>query len=164
MEYLDTTNDVRQCTQANNEFSRTDCCQGGGSACGILFPYALYHKACIEGGWPEFNKYGFTSSDTRYRANPALSWDELKKQLSTASNCKSAPVAFSWSWVGKSYGHMMVARGYEDDSAGKHWVHINDPSWPCIGDARLIPYDEYVERAGDHTHSVDYYNIRRQTP
>ncbi len=161
MAYLGTN--VAQCTQANDRFNRADCCNDGGGTCGNLFTVITYlanHAACINPAWPDFGHYNF---DAAISAG-ALSWTDLRKQLSDAPHCRRTPVAFTWDWTGGG-AHMMVAHGYAsvDIFAGNlDFVAIRDPWPPCSGDSKIITYDEYVARAGDHTHSIDYYNIRQR--
>ena len=150
MDYLG--NNVSQCTEANNRFSRSDCCtlalcpypdaptyDTGGNCVGCTCP-----------GWPEFDKYGFTFNRT---SSAALTWDQLKQQLS----CKKKPVAFSWAWAGGG-GHMMVAKGYLTQD-NINYVEILDPWAPCSGDERIITYDFYNAAAADHTHMDDFYDV-----
>jgi hypothetical protein len=145
-------NDVAQCTQANNRFGVTDCCPvppciNSGS-----------HPSCVQGGWPQYNLYGFTFSSTSW--GTALTWSQLKAQIDS-----NKPVGFSWGWTGGG-GHYMVAKGYSVVS-GVDMVAINDP-WPpasaCTktggGVTKLITYSEYVSGA-DHTHWQDDYNITK---
>lgn len=146
MDYLG--HDVSQCVQANNRFGRNDCCNI--SPC----PNPPQNHACVSGGWPEFEKYDFTSKQT---ANAALSWVDLKAQVSTASNCKKKPFCFSWHWPGGG-GHMMVIRGYQTVN-GVNYVSVRDPWPPCVGDSYIITYDYYVTSPGHHTHWNDYYDI-----
>lgn len=134
---------VTQCTEANNRFGRTDCCDG--SSCPM--------PNCDSGGWPEYPKYGFSASTT---SSAALSWDELWNQI----NCRQDPVAFSWAWTGGG-GHMMVVRGLQIQADGTKMVQINDPWSPCVGNTRWISYDAYVQQAGSYTHWNDYYNITK---
>jgi len=162
MDYLGTT--VAQCTEANDSFGRTDCCNDNGGTCGGMFSvlvYILNHAACINPGWPDFGNYGFDSTVL----NDALSWNDLRKQLSDAPHCRKTPVAFSWGWSGGG-GHMMVARGYASVTVPMFGnfdvVAIRDPWPPCSGDSKIITYGEYVERKGDHVHWSDYYDIRRR--
>ena len=68
---------VTQCDEANRRFGRTDCCNNPTPA------------ACINGGWPEFDKYGYTFSVT---ADAPLTWDQVKKHI----YCRKQPFAFSW--------------------------------------------------------------------
>lgn len=145
MEFLGTP--VAQCTQANNRFDRTDCCNIQGC------PNPETDHGCVQGGWPEFDKYGFSSDITD---NAALSWDALWNQV----NCKRKPVAFSWKWDGGG-GHMMVIRGLRIASDGTRMVQINNPWAPCTGDTQWITYANYIQQEGDHTHWNDYYNITR---
>lgn len=135
---------VRQCTQANNRLGRNDCCN------------SPTPQDCIKGGWPEFQKYGFSFSMTQ---GAPLSWAALQRQLARGESCRNAPVAFSWGWTGGG-GHMMVAKGYKT-VGGTRYVEINDPWAPNVGDHRFITYDFYVASPGSHTHWNDYYNIAR---
>jgi hypothetical protein len=139
MGFLGTTNDISQCTQANNEFSMSNCCNG---------PTPLL---CVNGGWPQFPKYGF-SSDTTIDA--PLSWDLLKIQI----DCLKKPVAFSWHWIG-SGGHVMVVTGYAVID-GENMVFVNDPWEPNVGAQYHITYDDFVS-GSDHTHWNDFYNISK---
>jgi hypothetical protein len=131
---------VSQCDEANKRFGRNDCCNNptpGG---------------CVNGGWPEFGKYGFTASTT---SDSALTWDQVKNQI----HCQSKPFAFAWHWTGGG-GHMMVATGYTT-VRGTNWMAINNPWPPGVGDASLITYDTYVS-GSDHTHWDDYFNISKK--
>jgi hypothetical protein len=138
MEHIGRVN-IDQCTQANNRFANTGCCDcntpGG----------------CVRGGWPEFDKYGFMSRKT---TNAALAWDVLVAQIDG-----NKPVAFTWKWVGNG-GHMMVANGYAIIN-GKNFVYIKDPLPPNIGDERPIPYEEFVKGV-NYTHWDDYYDVTRK--
>jgi hypothetical protein len=138
MEFLGKT--VTQCDEANKRFGRTDCCN------------SPVPSACVNGGWPEFDKYGFTASIT---SDAALSWDDIQKQI----YCLKKPIAFSWHWTGGG-GHMMVIIGYAVIN-NVNYLSINDPWSPNIGNQRFITYDEYVS-GSDHTHWNDYYNITKK--
>jgi hypothetical protein len=148
MDYLG--NDVAQCTQANNRFGRNDC------PCNQCGASPVPSPPCVNGGWPEFDKYGFTFERT---SDAALSWDHLRADLSQQSKCRRTPVAFSWHWNGNG-GHMMVVTGYVT-LEGTNYVSILDPWAPCVGDASIIPYTEYVS-GGGYTHWDDFHHIRRQ--
>ena len=50
MEFLGVN--VTQCDEANKRFSHTDCCN------------TPTPEDCVNGGWPEFDKYGFTFQKT----------------------------------------------------------------------------------------------------
>jgi hypothetical protein len=138
MEFLGTS--VTQCDEANKRFGRTDCCNNPVPA------------GCVNGGWPEFDKYGFTATLT---SDAALSWEDLKKQI----YCAKKPFAFSWHWNGGG-GHMMVVTGYAVIN-NVNYVSINDPWAPNVGNQRFITYAEYVS-GSDHTHWNDYYNITKK--
>ena len=138
MDFLGT--DVQQCDEANKEFGRSDCC------------HSPVPNDCVNGGWPEFDKYGFTFSRT---SNTALTFDQLKEQI----YCRNKPVAFSWHW-NNGGGHMMVVRGYVT-LEGTNWVYISDPWAPNVGDQRLITYAAYVSGPG-YTHWDDFYDITKK--
>jgi Papain-like cysteine protease AvrRpt2 len=143
MAYLGVT--VTQCTEANDRFGRSDCCN------------SPMPSACIIGGWSEFEKHGIIYALTN---NAALSWADLRSQIAAHSllnPCWGQPFAFSWHWVGGG-GHMMVARGYKT-VATTNYVQINDPWSPNVGNVRYVTYDAYVAVAGDHTHWNDYYHF-----
>jgi hypothetical protein len=161
MEYLGTN--VAQCTQANNEFGRTDCpCdQCGSSPVSETLVDAngnVINTPCVQGGWPEPDKYGFSFLRT---SSAALSWDDLRREL--APECNKRPFAFSWAWLDRNgnpdgSGHMMVAKGYTT-LEGFNYVSILNPWSPCSGDLKVIPYDVYVEQPGDHIHWDDFYGF-----
>ena len=138
MEFLGVN--VTQCDEANKRFGLNDCCN------------APSPNRCVNGGWPEFDKYGFTFQKT---ANAPLSWEAVKSQL----DCQRKPFAFAWHWSGGG-GHMMVVTGYVviDDV---NWVYVNDPWPPNVGDRYTKSYDDYVS-GSDHTHWNDYYNVTKQ--
>jgi len=137
MDFLGT--DVQQCDEANKRFGRTDCCN------------SPVPNACINGGWPEFDKYNFSASRT---SDTALTWTQLTEQI----YCKNKPIAYSWHWSGGG-GHMMVARGYATID-GTNYVYINDPWAPNVGDQRIITYTAYVSGSG-YTHWDDFYDIAK---
>jgi hypothetical protein len=130
---------IAQCDKANKRFGRSDCCNNP------------VPGSCVLGGWPEFNRYGFTFSKT---SNAALSWDTTRDQI----NCRKRPFAFTWAWNGGG-GHMMVAIGYAT-VGGTRFVTINDPWAPNVGDQRIITYEAYVSGNG-YSHWDDYYDVRR---
>jgi hypothetical protein len=131
---------VQQCDEANKEFGRTDCCN------------SPVPNDCVNGGWPEFDKYGFTADVT---SDAPLSFDEIKKQI----YCYKKPVAFSWHWTGGG-GHMMVITGYFVVD-GVQYVTVNNPWAPNVGAQEVYTYDKYVSGT-DHTHWNDYYNITKK--
>jgi Papain-like cysteine protease AvrRpt2 len=146
MHYLG--HNVSQCVEANNRFNRSDC------PC-TQCTNPVSNPPCVEGGWPEFGKYGFTFLTT---SNAPLTWDQLRREVANARYCGKRPFAFSWHWPGGG-GHMMVVNGYVTVE-GTNYVAILDPWAPCQGDTRIITYDFYNTSPGDHTHWDDYYNVR----
>lgn len=137
MDFLGTN--VSQCDEANKRFGRTDCCN------------SPVPGACVNGGWPEFGKYGFTFHTT---SNAPLSWSDLQKQI----HCKKRPFAYSWHWSGGG-GHMMIVHGYVR-VLGMNFVAINDPWPPNVGDQRILTYAAYVSGSG-YTHWDDYYDVTK---
>ena len=133
---------VDQPTQANNRFGRSDCANNPTPS------------ACIDGGWPEFDKYGFTFNTT---SDAALTWEQVREQI----YCKKKPFAFSWHW-NNGGGHMMAAIGYVT-IASVNYVVVNDP-WPppssgvAGGDQSVKTYAAYVSGNG-YTHWNDYYDV-----
>jgi hypothetical protein len=155
MDYLG--HNVSQCTEANNRFGRKDCCNIDLCPVPTEPPqYDLLHNCinCVCGGWPEFNKYGFSFKKT---SNAPLTWKQLREQLCQKKYCRSKPFAFSWHWPGGG-GHMMVVKGYLS-LLGNNYVIVLDPWSPCQGDERIITYDFYNTSPGDHTHWDDYYDV-----
>jgi hypothetical protein len=149
MHYLGT--DVDQCVQANNRFGRKDCCNI--NLCPP--PTEPDTHPCVTGGWAEYGRYGFSFQNT---TNAALSWVDVKAELSSNSYCGNTPFTFTWHWLGGG-GHTMVATGYISLTEGR-FIEIMDPWSPCVGDVRAITYDYYVASPGHHTHWDDYYKIR----
>lgn len=152
MNFLASKLNVTQCDEANKEFGRSDCCNCP----------TPNHSTCANPGWPQFDKYNFTSSTT---ANGmALTWDQVREQV----YCKNKPFAFAWAWNGGG-GHMMVAIGYVTNLGGTNYVVANNP-WPpqattCsgAGGGGALDYDTYDKFVGgpnyDHTHMADIYDI-----
>ena len=148
MGYLGTA--VSQCTQANARTGATNC------PCNQCGPNPQPNPACVTGGWPDFNRYGFDAVRTH---NAAVSWATLQQELSNNPGCGDRPIAFSWAWSGGG-GHVMVAIGYSSVS-GTNYVSIKDPWAPCEGDARIVTYAAYVAGSG-YTHWDDFYQIHRR--
>jgi len=146
-----------QCLQANNLFDRKDCpcTQCPPPVKSRSQPVKSNPPPCVQGGWPELERYGFNFKN---RCNASLSWDELREQISSERYCKKTPVLFSWRYRGGG-GHMMVAIGYKTID-GKNYVEILDPLVPCTGNSTFIPYDVYANGPDRrHRHWHDYYDI-----
>jgi Papain-like cysteine protease AvrRpt2 len=134
---------VTQCSQANARFGRADCCN------------APTPDACIQGGWPDYNRVNYNSATTA--VGTALTFAQLKAEIKA-----NRPVNVSWGWAGGG-GHIMVAKGINDDN-GQQWVLINDP-WPQNeGETRWITYATYVSVEGQHVHWKDYSGISSRNP
>lgn len=134
-------NNVSQCTQANNRFGLTTCCN------------ASIPGACVTGGWPEFNKYNFTSLNT---TNTALSWDKIRSEI----DCKNRPMTYTWHWAGGS-GHMVTIVGYSVGECNQErFLHINNPLPVNTGSNYTITYAAYVAGDPGSSHWNDYYEIK----
>lgn len=130
---------VSQCTQANAQFGRADCCTN--------------FENCDDGGWPEFDKYDFFF---RGKADP-LTFVHLTAQMTN-----NKPVGFVWEWTAGG-AHYMVIRGVFQNAAGSQFLHVNDPApWNANknngGTAKLITYAEYIV-APDHSLYWNDYGI-----
>jgi hypothetical protein len=143
MEYMGAH--IEQCDEANKQFTdqsgnpRTDCCNKP-------VPWQ-----CIDGGWPEFGKYGFTSSRI---SDEALKWKKVKSQI----YCEKKPFAFSWKFNGGG-GHMMVAIGYAMYE-GTSWVYVNNPEPWGVGNTEWITYESYVS-GSYYSHWDDFYDVTK---
>lgn len=139
MDFLGTN--VAQCDEANKRLGRLDCCN------------SPTPTACIQPGWPEFEKYDFSVKTTPW--GTALTWEQLKDEI----DGDKKPFCFSWGWTGGG-GHLMVAYGYST-VAGVNYVAVNNPWPPNVGTDQVIPYDKFVSLAGDHVHWIDHYDITK---
>ena len=137
MEFLGTS--VDQCDEANQRFGFTTCCNNP------------VPGTCVQGGWPEFDKYGFSFKRT---SDTPLTWAQVKSQI----YCAKKPFAFAWHWTGGG-GHMMVVTGYATLN-GTHYVAVNNPWAPNVGAEYLTTYDDYVSGT-DHTHWDDFYDVTK---
>ena len=148
MDYMG--HNVSQCIQANNYFGHDDCCNI--DLCPP--PTEPAGHPCVSGGWPEFEKYGFTYKRTM---GAALTWNQVISQTSNEPYCSGKPFAFTWAWAGGG-GHMMVCKGYVTLN-NINYIVVNDPSPPCQGDEVIITYDRYVGSPNNYTHWDDFYDI-----
>lgn len=98
MEFIGTNSappqEAPQCYQANQEFGRTDCCSCPTPA------------ACVNPGWPQFNTWGFNSTQTNW--GTAMTWAQIKNEINGGK-----PFMLSWAWHGGG-GHAMVGIGYRE--------------------------------------------------
>jgi len=138
MDYLG--NNVSQCTQANNRYPKTTCCN------------TPTPNDCVLGGWPEFNKYNFTSLNT---VNAPLSWDKIRSEI----DCKNRPFTYTWHWAGNG-GHMVAIVGYSiGECNDEMFLHVQNPLPVNVGSIYTITYDAYVAGNPGSSHWNDYYEI-----
>jgi hypothetical protein len=136
-----------QCTEASDYFG------SGLNCCSTPTP-----KDCVNGGWPQFDRYGFTFQKTELLSpSSALSWEDLKKQIDN-----NKPIAFAWHRKSGG-GHMMVVVGYQVVD-NVNYVVINDPWPPGEGAQYRIPYQSFVAPDAAMEHWVDYYDIAVKPP
>ena len=143
MDFLGT--DVSQCDEANKRFGRTDCCNNNRP------------EACVNTGWPEFDKYGFDFART---SGTPLTWGQLKDQI----YCGRKPFAFSWHWLDANGqpngGHMMVVSGYVG-VGGTNYVYYHNPLPVGAGSAEIKTYTDWVSGSG-YSHWDDFYNVTKR--
>jgi hypothetical protein len=108
MDTIGTSSDIRQCTQAIQEFKPNvgNCCTNYNA------------HGCVRGGWPEFQDFGFNST---WADNGGLSFAQIEEQIAA----RHTPFAFTWNWVGGN-AHMQVAYGYKVQN-GQESVLIFNP-------------------------------------
>jgi len=136
-------NTITQCDQADSQFHRTTCCN------------SPIPDNCINGGWPQFEKYGFSSDKTQCAA---LNWDDVKTQI----DCQRTPFVATWKWLGSAGGgHMVVVSGYRTVNQ-ENFVYILNPLPGDVAHARWLPYSTYVSPVG-YSHWDDFFNIRRMS-
>lgn len=138
---------VTQCSLANQRFGRTDCCnpQNQGSACPKT-------NNCNKPGWPMLDEVGLKFSES----NTALSWEDLRKQI----YCSKNPMGYAYG-TPNVVGHVLVIKGYLTLN-GTNYLVLNDPWQPCVGQERIITYDEYKDPAGTATHWSTFYNLAKK--
>ena len=121
---------VKQCDLANHRFGKTNCCQlqNENIACRKT-------NDCNTPGWLELDFAGLTFKESA----TALSWEDLRKQIF----CSKKPMGYAYGQE-NVVGHVLVIKGYVT-VGGTNYVVLNDPWSPCMGEERLITYDEYKE-------------------
>jgi Papain-like cysteine protease AvrRpt2 len=134
---------ISQCSLANVNTGRTDCCTNASSAANT--------SLCNQGGWWMLTQNGFTVTDT---------WTPLTYAQLSNEFASNRPVAFSWGWTGGNSGHAMVANGVWTSASNQQWVTFNDPWAPNVGDRTDFLYTDWVSNSG-HSHWKDTYNINK---
>jgi hypothetical protein len=138
---------VKQCDLANHSFSKSNCCntQTQGSSCPKT-------NDCNTPGWLELDFAGLKFKES----GTALSWDDLKKQIF----CAKKPMGYAYGTSGV-VGHVLVIKGYVTVGSTKYLV-LNDPWSPCVGEERLITYEQYADPAGSSTHWNTWFDINKK--
>jgi hypothetical protein len=158
---------VDQCESANFVHGTPpDCCTGCKGDCpgwGWAWGASITD---IKNNWTHWKfSYDFQSS--------ALTWDNLKKTISTSKWCCSSPVMVIWWWTGGG-GHVVVAYGYVEIGS-QNYVSYNNP-WPpdcqkvnavCSpvpgGEDAVTTYKAFVND-GSHTWGDSFYNFKFTGP
>lgn len=126
-----------QCTLANEELGRNDCCVGAGAV-----------SPCNQGRWPDTALQRVRHLNQRL--NNALSSAQLGAEMA-----KSAPVVVNIAWQGGG-GHIAAVRG-RSVSNGVDYVSVADP-W--YGDSD-VTYEVFRNRyQGNGTWNVSYKTQR----
>ena len=145
VKYFKPSASISQCQEANSYYGneQTDCCS------------SPTPNDCVNGGWPNFGQFGFSSQRTADSGTGGLplSWNDLKNEIDNGR-----PVAFSWHRKSGG-GHMMVACGYQVTD-GKNYVIVNDPWPPDQGAQYPIDYDMWANGPTDYEHWYDFYDIQ----
>jgi hypothetical protein len=130
---------VTQCIQASNAFypgySWNVCCDS---------TYKNNTSYCRKPYYPEFSKYGFTSS----WVDSALSWNDLVDQIN-----RNYPFTMWWSW-NSGGAHYLVGKGY--DSSGN--VYYHDP-WG--GANKVNTYNTVLNAEGQGHWGGTHKNVHR---
>ncbi len=137
---------VTQCSLANQRFGMSNCCnpQSEGSTC-------PKNSDCNKPGWVMLAACGLSSDESA----AALSWEDLRKQI----YCSKKPMGYAYGTPGV-VGHVLVIKGYLTLS-GTNYLVLNDPWAPCMGQERIITYEQYADPAGTATHWNTWYNIKK---
>ncbi len=167
---------IVQCKQANDYYptasgkdyeafvaAKIDCCT-------VLSKAESADKVderIVLGGWPQWEKYGFTFSKKITKeyngvgTDVPLTFEEIKGQIDN-----NRPVGFAWGWTDGG-GHYMVLTGYKT-ALGKQWVKIHDPG-PVDKDKKNSPelhtsWKEYSYwcKSERHVHWRDDYDIKKK--
>lgn len=138
---------VTQCALANHRFGKTNCCteQTAGTPCPKT-------NDCNSPGWLELDFAGAKSDTT----DIAMSWAAMRRQI----YCSRKPMAYAYGTPGV-VGHVVVIKGYVTVGSTNYLV-LNDPWSPCMGQERLLAYDEYADPPGDSTHWTTWYNLAKK--
>lgn len=138
---------VTQCSLANQRFGRTDCCnpQNEGASCPKT-------NNCNMPGWVMLDEVGVKFDET----STARSWEDMRKQIF----CSKKPMGYAYGTPGV-VGHVLVVKGYFTLN-GTNYLVLNDPWSPCVGEERMITYEQYADPAGSATHWNTWYNIAKK--
>jgi hypothetical protein len=129
---------LSQCSLANVNTGRSDCCTNASSASSLT--------KCNKTAWWMLTSNGF--SETDLWGPSALSFAQLQAEVDA-----NRPVIFAWAWTGGG-GHTMVLINAWVSGSGQQWVTINNPS----GVQTDMLYTAWVSSAA-YTHWRDSYNI-----
>ncbi len=137
---------VTQCSLACVRFNKTNCCdpQTAGGSCPKT-------NDCNTPGWVMLTECGISYDESA----TALPWEDLRKQI----YCSKKPMGYAYGTPGV-VGHVLVIKGYLTLS-GTNYLVLNDPWAPCMGQERIITYEQYADPAGASTHWNTWYNIRK---
>ncbi len=156
---------VDQCQSANFVHGiPPDCCTGCTGDCPGWGGDWGATISDIQNNWTHWNfNYQYVAS--------SLSWDNLKKTISTAMFCCKSPIMVVWWWkpVGWSGGHVVVAYGYAEAGGQRYVAYYNPLPEDCSkvgtqctavpgGEDAVTTYDAFVDDAS-HTWGNSFYDF-----
>ena len=142
-----------QCIQVNNRYGETlraNCCDPR-----YFNPSATDNTGpgtddCNRGGWPEFNRYGFSFEYEDVGGEMAAGnpdWKGINWTGITYLICRKRPFAYSWRFpngagtLSQSSGHMFVGTGFQqtrrEGGTTERWVISLDPTRDCTAEPNL---------------------------
>lgn len=139
---------ITQCSLANAQLGRTDCCNNQGEA------NCPKTNECNRPG----NTRGAIESlgYTLTQADTPLDWDVLRNEI----YCSKKPMVFADGAAGGGVGHVRMIYGYVNAN-GQRFISLSDPWEPCEGSDDLISYETYTNTTGPgRVHRRTLYQIK----
>lgn len=154
---------IDQCKSANYiHGTPPECCTGCTGDCpcwGIAWGATI---SDVKNNWTHWN-FGYTYTSS------SLSWDKVKKTISTTRYCKESPIQVIWWWTGGG-GHVVTAYGYAE-IGDERYISYFDPlpedcereDGQCTpvtgGEDIVITYEAFVND-GIHTWGASFYDFK----
>ena len=120
-------NRIPQCESVNYVHGDSpDCCTGCKGNCQCWGWDWAATITQIQNNWQHWNfDYDYTASE--------LSWDKIKKTVSTSSNCCKSPIQAVWWWkpLYENGGHVIVIYGYAEIGNNRYVAYYNPLPESC---------------------------------